>query len=437
MNTFKNILKYIWQKLAFIIISLVLFLSIFSLYFYWIISLGLSYLLYLLSYFLIQWYYLYRKKIKEIESWVIKKPNVISFFFSYLLWRVMVLFSLFWMVAFFFVYNNDIKPAELTWYHLKNEKTNKEIYFQEMVHLGKKDFYEKINKKIENYTNSWFVLFYEWVTAENENEMEKLWKKIWVQPDEELYNFLWSALWKDIVWQDNTSLLLSAKKSVNADVSVWELLDESKQNKDKKIVVYENTNFWNTNNTNTSWNITNINNTLTNTWEIQKKYEREIIEANIQKSVEKELTDNITEDNSISEIKKLNDKVLNDNFWSLTSITTNEEFKKAINEIIVNDNKTIQYMFRWIFNFVVKNDWIQKLALQFQSQDWENFFKEKILDYRNKNLADMILKSKEDKIFVTYGALHFKWFLEELNKESEKSWSWTYIIVSSETLKPF
>ena len=45
-----------------------------------------------------------------------------------------------------------------------------------------------------------------------------------------------------------------------------------------------------------------------------------------------------------------------------------------------------------------------------------------ILDYRNRALAQGIMQSKDDKIFITYGAVHLPGLVAELRKLDPK-WS--------------
>jgi hypothetical protein len=43
-----------------------------------------------------------------------------------------------------------------------------------------------------------------------------------------------------------------------------------------------------------------------------------------------------------------------------------------------------------------------------------------ILEWRNKILTDEILKSKYDKIYITYWKMHFQWVLKLLQKQNPK-----------------
>ena len=61
-----------------------------------------------------------------------------------------------------------------------------------------------------------------------------------------------------------------------------------------------------------------------------------------------------------------------------------------------------------------------------------------IIDFRNKNLAKMILNTTADKIYITYGARHFEGLLKELQNKDQnwkiKTISWKRVMSNPENL---
>lgn len=95
---------------------------------------------------------------------------------------------------------------------------------------------------------------------------------------------------------------------------------------------------------------------------------------------------------------------------------------KLVNEllIILNEKqlKLIAYTYQAILNFFIWNEAILESATNTYAN--KELF-EVIIDERNKILADAVLNSEYDKIFITYWALHFKWFYNLLLQE-DKDW---------------
>jgi len=97
-----------------------------------------------------------------------------------------------------------------------------------------------------------------------------------------------------------------------------------------------------------------------------------------------------------------------------------------VNELLVdelakiNDRqlKVLVYINQAIMNTMIKNEDIQKNLLD---SFWNTALFEVILHKRNALLAESIEKSKNEKIFITYGLLHFKWVLKLL-QEKNPAW---------------
>jgi hypothetical protein len=69
-------------------------------------------------------------------------------------------------------------------------------------------------------------------------------------------------------------------------------------------------------------------------------------------------------------------------------------------------------------NFIMKNSAIQDTIISISNQ--EDFFWA-ILDDRNKHLVNTIIESKENKILILYGMLHFDGVLKLL-QEKDPNW---------------
>lgn len=73
------------------------------------------------------------------------------------------------------------------------------------------------------------------------------------------------------------------------------------------------------------------------------------------------------------------------------------------------------YLNRGIMNFIMKNSTAQDAIISASGQ--QDIFAT-ILQDRNEHLANTILESKDDNIFVIYGMLHFEWVYELLQTKN-------------------
>lgn len=121
-------------------------------------------------------------------------------------------------------------------------------------------------------------------------------------------------------------------------------------------------------------------------------------------------------DLSIDEIIKLYEKI-----WENKKNNTFPKEIQDVDSIVIEElsklnDKELQiliYINQAIMNFIIKNDSLQK---SFLKEFWNEALFEVILNKRNELLVENIEKSKYDKIFITYGLLHFEWVLEKLKK---------------------
>ena len=99
-------------------------------------------------------------------------------------------------------------------------------------------------------------------------------------------------------------------------------------------------------------------------------------------------------------------------------IDINSEIINTLSELSDKQLKILVFINKAILSALIKSDWAQKLIS-------DNFANKKlfdiILDWRNKVLSEEIIKSKYNKIYITYWKLHFDWMLKLLQKH-DKNW---------------
>ena len=99
-------------------------------------------------------------------------------------------------------------------------------------------------------------------------------------------------------------------------------------------------------------------------------------------------------------------------------IDINSEIINKLSELNEKQLKVLIFINKAILSALIKSDWAQKLIS-------DNFANKKlfdiILDWRNKVLSEEIIKSKYNKIYITYWKLHFDWVLKLLQKH-DKNW---------------
>lgn len=137
------------------------------------------------------------------------------------------------------------------------------------------------------------------------------------------------------------------------------------------------------------WLVNNLDfNVDLNLDEIVKIYEKKVTKSNIEK---KENTQIINASEQIlNELSSLNDKEL----------------------------KILIYVNQAILNVIIKND---SQAKELLTYIWNTDLFSVILEDRNKNLVDSIVKSEYSKIYITYWLLHFDW-MYKLLQENNPNW---------------
>lgn len=109
-------------------------------------------------------------------------------------------------------------------------------------------------------------------------------------------------------------------------------------------------------------------------------------------------------------------------------INASDEIVAKLSTINDRELKILVYINQAILNVIIKNDDKMKKLLE---NFWNPDLLDVILDERNKNLSDNIIKSEYNKIFITYWLLHFDWVLKLL-QESDSNWR----IISTKELYP-
>ena len=99
-------------------------------------------------------------------------------------------------------------------------------------------------------------------------------------------------------------------------------------------------------------------------------------------------------------------------------IDVNSKVLETLSSINEKQLKVLVFVNKSILNFLIKSDKTQKVIK-------DNFANKKlfkiILHWRNKILAEEIIKSEYNNIYVTYWKLHFNWVLKLL-KENDTNW---------------
>ncbi len=128
-------------------------------------------------------------------------------------------------------------------------------------------------------------------------------------------------------------------------------------------------------------------------------------------------------DLNLDEIIKLYEKKIWQNKKSNTIINNDvvnvsDEIMKKLSELNEKELKVLVYLNQAILNVIIKNE---DKARELVKNAWNTDLFSIILDERNKNLSENIIKSNYQKIFITYWLMHFNWVFELL-KNNDKNW---------------
>lgn len=124
-------------------------------------------------------------------------------------------------------------------------------------------------------------------------------------------------------------------------------------------------------------------------------------------------------DISMDKIMELyNEKKIKQKNTSQEVLDANKEILEALSSLNEKELKLLIYVNQAILNRIIASENIQ-------SSIWNQFWNQELLDVilneRNKVVANEIINSDYDKIFITYWLLHFKWILKLL-QENDKNW---------------
>lgn len=108
-------------------------------------------------------------------------------------------------------------------------------------------------------------------------------------------------------------------------------------------------------------------------------------------------------------------------------INVNEEVIEQLKNLNSRELALFAYINQAVLNHIIGSESMRKQLEWFQNKEIFDV----ILEDRNKVLAKNVIESKEGKIFITYGLLHFEWFFKLL-KESDPHWK----IIETKELYP-
>jgi hypothetical protein len=130
----------------------------------------------------------------------------------------------------------------------------------------------------------------------------------------------------------------------------------------------------------------------------------------------------------MDEIVEMYEKIPNKEEKSWEPLDISQELIKQLASLNDRQLKILVYINRAILNLIIWSEGTQDfLQNNFSNKDLFDV----ILNERNKVLSKAIIESKYDKIYITYGLLHFRWVMKIL-KQKNNNWK----IVSIKNLYP-
>lgn len=129
---------------------------------------------------------------------------------------------------------------------------------------------------------------------------------------------------------------------------------------------------------------------------------------------EKDINIDLSIDEIMEEYKKLEN--ISEKNSEIKDIS--KEIQNLINSLNQREIDLIAYIWQASLNFMLSSE--ENMKNMMEAGETQKIMSV-ILDKRDKNLAENILKSEHKKIYVTYGALHFPWVLKYL-QEKDKNW---------------
>ena len=99
-------------------------------------------------------------------------------------------------------------------------------------------------------------------------------------------------------------------------------------------------------------------------------------------------------------------------------LDANKQIIESLATLNDKELKLLVYINQAILNFIIKSNGLQDLITENFSN---NTLFDIIIDWRNDVLANEIIESEYDKIYVTYWLLHFEWVMKILS-ENDSAW---------------
>lgn len=329
---------------------------------------GISYLIYHFSGIGTLWKFLWAIMIYFLIFYIIywsfksitrKEPIGFVEFFIVFLYKLSVFLSIIFLLGGFFTYyQNNISPAKMPLYTLSNgEKTLK---FQTMSHIARQKFYTAVQLQISRAKRQDFVLFYEWVRPWSEENKLIFDTALGVEISPDFYETF--AKVYGVSHQENEDFLnIVNSQDFNVDLDIDTIVELYLGRIDQ---------------------------------ETKTQYD-EIIR---QKSLPQFVQSWISEDKANIDIQQ-----------ELLSRLTN------LNE---NQLSVLRYINKSILNFIIKHEWLREFIVQ--KVGLADIFGV-ILDDRNIFVAQEIITSEFENIFVIYGLMHFDGIFELLQK-TDPNW---------------
>ncbi|MDD3119937.1 MAG: hypothetical protein PHF46_00835 [Candidatus Gracilibacteria bacterium] len=331
--------------------------SIFNIYFFGILE-WLSFITFVALYFFI--FYSLHIFYRLLTKGKIQSIKLIipKFTFRFLL----LLLIPFVLTGFFIFYENEISPAEMPVYTISNGK--KIVVFQTMSHIGSENFYKKVEENISKYKKENYVYFYEGVKLVNDSKcVDPVTRKL--RDTKECVETK-KQVEKDLL---KFNQILGFNFSNDFYEKISELIGLKFQDQETLLDVVNDKDI----------NIDLSLNKILSLYE--SKYGTGVY------SQDKQIVN--FDEQVFDEAKKLNSRGL----W------------------------LVRYLYKGLLNFMIKDEDLGKNLGEQSTGDILSV----ILEDRDKNLAGNILNSEFDKIYVTYGLLHFKGTFDYL-KSQDINW---------------
>lgn len=419
-----------WFLLFLMALYYSLFLVLVFLFVFWQISLLEFIGLYISSAFFLG---IWRWKVGEMKKRYgrNREVGIGRFLWSYTKSRIAQLFITIWLLFIWLWYFNDVSPYSVNQYTIFNPKTGQTLVFQEMIHIGGRNFYRRVSHDIGQKAKEWYVLYYEEVLPQESDWEETAYKEyltaLLLEKIAEVRDWGWNS--SQIMKQRNEDLLFNAKFAVRADIS-----NERIKSKEQHVGIdYK------------KYDIEEIKNEALIFLFFKNARKQKELSDEIKQKIQSGSFDNeginvfrrvleysISADKQfdiwvnsfdLDELVERNDLLFEEiNKWGVQSLIIKGYINAffSLNSVLSKNNISLNALVCELINTGICED--------FQTQ---------VIDLRDSVLAEYVLSRNDEKIFITYWKAHFEWFWSELNKRSLEKWEGEFIIVNTENIKVF